>query len=139
MALSNDAVFPQEIVSGVATTTAAIGTITGLAPTNTVLLFTADATDGSIITNMSAIPRATAAANVLVLFSSKDGGTNKYVILMKTAAAQTISTTALATAIDFGYTLAAPLYLAPGESLYVGNTVADPASGYAWQCRGRDM
>lgn len=139
MALANDAVFPQGIVSAYATTTAAIGTITGTAPTNTVLFFTADATDGSILTKITALPRATAAANVLVLWGSKDGGTTKYVIAMKVVASDTVSTTDPAVTIDFGYTIAAPLFVAPGESLYVGQTVADPASGYVWRGEGRDM
>lgn len=139
MALSNDAVFPQPIKCGNAVTTAAIGTITGTSPTNTVLLLTADATDGSLVTKLTAMPRATAAANVLVLFISPDGGTTKYAIAMKVVASDTVSTTDPAVTIDFGYTISAPLFLAAGESIYVGQTVADPASGYVWRAEGRDM
>ena len=143
MALSYLPALPQGIRSGYATTTAAIGTITGTAPTNTVLLLTANTANGSIITKITATPRATAAANVLVLWGSLDGGTTKYVIAMKVVASDTVSTTDPAVTIDFGYTIAAPLFLSAsggvGESLYVGNTVADPASGYVWRCEGRDM
>lgn len=139
MALANDAVFPQGLRASNAVTTAAIGTITGTAPTNTVLLFTADATDGSIITKLTATPRATAAANVLVYWVSPDAGTTKYLVTMKIVASDTVSTTDQAVTIDFGFTIAAPLFLAAGESIYVGNTVADPASGWVWRCEGRDM
>lgn len=139
MTLANDAVFPQEIISAYANPTAAVGSATGTTPTNTVLLLTADPSDGSIITELKATPRATSAANVLAIWGSKDGGTTKYLLKQVTAAADTVSTTDPATSVDFGYTIDAPLFLAAGESLYCGIMVADPASGWVFEARGRNM
>lgn len=139
MALSNDAVFPQAIVTGYANSTSAIGSATTTAPTNTVLLATGG-TNGTIITSLTATPRATAAANVLAIYGSTDTGTTKYQIAQKVVASDTVSTTDAATTIDFGYTISAPLFLKAGEQLYVGNMVADPAtSGWIWRFVGRDM
>ena len=139
MTLALDAVFPQEIISGYANPTAAVGSVTGTTPTNTVLLATADASDGSMITELKATPRATAVANVLALWGSKDGGTTKQLLKQVAAPAQTVSTSIAAASIDFGYTIDNPLFLAPGESLYCGYMIADPASGYVFEFRGRNM
>lgn len=139
MTLINDAVFPQDIFTGYAVPTAAVGSVTGTTPTNTVLLATADASDGSIITDLKATPRATAAPNVLAIWGSKDSGTTMYLIKQITVSADTISTTDAAITIDFGFTLDAPLFLAPTERIYCGIMVADPASGWVFAFRGRNM
>lgn len=139
MALQNSAVFPQEIVSAYAIATAALGSVTTTSPTNSVLLFSADASDGSMITDLKATPMATATANVLSLYGSKDGGTTKYLINQVAVVADTVSTSDAAISADFGYTLDEPLTLAPGESLYVGIAAANPTSGWVFAARGRNL
>ena len=107
-----------------AVTTAACATITGDTPTNTVLLLTAGA-EGSLLTSLWAIPRATVTASSLLLFLSNDGGTTLRLIDSELMAAFTVAaTTAIPETKFANYTETTPLRLAAGDSLYVGNQVA---------------
>lgn len=138
MAKTFTAPFAQTPKIATAVTTAACGTITGDTPTNTVLLFTAGA-DGAILTRLTATPRATNTASSLLLFTSSDSGTTKRLIDSATMAAQTLATTAGITSTTFStYTETAPLRLAAGESLYVGNQVA-LASGVVFRAEYTDF
>lgn len=52
----------------------------GTAPTNSKLLFTADATDGSIVKAITMATDATVAAQLVAFWISPDGGTTKYML-----------------------------------------------------------
>lgn len=92
--------------------------------TNAVLLVTAQATNGSILYGLRAIPRATVTATQLQLYRSPDAGTTLNLINTALMPAYTMAQTTQAAQTDFGYTEAAPLRLAAGDSLYVGIGVA---------------
>jgi len=107
--------------SGVVT---AACTITSDAPANTVLLVTAG-TDGSVLTALSAMPRATATASELALFISKDGGTTKRFIDSALMSAYTSAATTSTPVTTFSrISDSSPLRLAAGDTLYVGSQVA---------------
>ncbi|AWU95884.1 hypothetical protein [Azospirillum ramasamyi] len=133
MAVSNVAVFPQQLLSGAALTTGANATIAG-APDNTVALFTAPA-DGAEINSVTVLPLATCSATVAYLYASTDGGTTKRLLNAKLIVADTVSTTDEPKLIDFGYS-DGNLLLAGNERLYVGTSVA-LANGFSWRCQGR--
>ncbi|MGF7175840.1 hypothetical protein [Azospirillum doebereinerae] len=134
MATKSTAVFPQTLVSGNAVTTAANVTLTGT-PDNTVPLLTAPS-DGAEINGLTVLPCATCAATVAYLYASKDTGTTKRLIAAKLVAATTVSTTAAATAVDFGFSDSNLLLLAGNEQLFVGTSVA-LAAGFSWHAQGR--
>ncbi len=134
MAVSNVAVFPQQLLSGAALTTGANATIAG-APDNTVALFTAPA-DGAEINSVTVLPLATCSATVAYLYASTDGGTTKRLLNAKLIVADTVSTTDEPKLIDFGYSDGNLLLLAGNERLYVGTSVA-LANGFSWRCQGR--
>lgn len=118
------AAFAQTPKTSSAVATGAAGTITGDAPTNTVLLLTAGA-NGAILTRLWAIPRATVTASSLIIWISSDSGTTKRIKDSILMSAQTISTTAAITYSQFTqYTETTPLRLAAGDQIYVGSQVA---------------
>jgi uncharacterized phosphosugar-binding protein len=124
MAKTFTAPFAQTPKNVTAVATAAVASITGDTPTNTVVLLTAGA-DGAILTRLSAIPRSTVTASSLVLFTSSDSGTTKRLIDSALMAAQTVATTTAITATTFTtYSETTPLRLQAGEQLYVGSQVA---------------
>lgn len=123
MAKTFTAPFAQNPKTVTAVATGAVGTLTGDAPTNTVLLLTAGA-DGAILTKISAIPRATVTASDLVVFISKDSGTTKRFIDSKLMAAYTMATTTATPVTSFDYSESAPLRLEAGDEIYVGSQVA---------------
>lgn len=138
MAKTFTAPFAQTPKNVTAVATAAVGTITGDSPTNTVVLLTAGA-DGAILTRLSAIPRATVTASSLVLFTSSDSGTTKRLIDSALMSAQTIATTTAITPTTFTtYSETTPLRLAAGEQLYVGSQVA-LASGIVFKAEYTDF
>jgi len=94
------------------------------AAANTVELLTAGA-DGSIVTALSAIPRATVTASSLVLFLSKDAGTTKRLIDSELMTAYTATTTTAIPETKFANIAESyPLRLEAGDKLYVGSQVA---------------
>lgn len=124
MANTFTAPFAQTPKTSTAVATGAVATITGDAPTNTVLLLTAGI-DGALLTKLSAIPRATVTASSLVLFISKDTGTTKRLLDSALMAAFTVAaTTAIPQTSFSNYTLTTPLRLEAGDQLYVGSQVA---------------
>ena len=120
---ANSAVLPQAVTGGTAVATTANTTYTDT-PTNTVLLVSS-ATNGQIITKLTALARATVTATELQLFVSPDSGTTKRYVNSKLMAAYTVAATTAQTATDFGFTVSAPMELAAGESLYVGISVSN--------------
>ena len=124
MALTYTAPFAQTTKTATAVATNAAGTISGDAPTNTVLLLTAGS-DGAIITRLTAMPRATVTASSLIIWVSNDSGTTKRMIDSATMAAQTVSTTAGITWTQFtSYSETTPLRLEANQQIYVGSQVA---------------
>jgi hypothetical protein len=117
--------FAQTPKTAVAVATTASATITGTAPTNTVLLLTAG-TDGSILTRLWASPRSTVTAAALYLWLSKDSGTTKYLIDSVLLPAQTVATTTAVAPTPFPtYSETVPLRLAAGDALYIGAGVTE--------------
>jgi len=121
MTITNLAAFAQ-------TTKTLSATVTGVddltsAPANTVIIATAGA-DGAILTELTAIPRATVTASSLHLFISRDSGTTKLFLNSVLMAAHTVAATTAVPVTDFGYTEDAPLRLEAADELYVGSGVA---------------
>lgn len=112
----NSLVTPQVPLAGTAVCTTANSTYTD-APTNSQLLI-ATQTKGARLTKVNALSRATLTATECQLYTSPDGGTTKRFIKSKLMAAYTVAQTTEQASLDFGYSDAAPLILAPGESLY---------------------
>ena len=111
--------------------------------TNSVLLATAGA-DGSILTSLSAMPRATVTATALWIWSSIDSGTTKNLIASALMPAYTLAATTENTRTVFKHadgtviSESAPLRLAAGEQLYVGIGVA-LAAGIMFNARYSDF
>ena len=136
MAKTYTAPFAQTINNSNCVLTTA-GAVNSDIPTNTVLLYTAGA-DGSIITTIEAMPRATVTATAIYLFSSTDGGTTQRLIDCVLMVAYTFAlTTATPSTIFTNYTEDYPLRLKAGERLYVSTGVS-LASGIVVEARGMD-
>lgn len=149
MAKTFTAPFAQtpNVWTAVATTAVALtgaGSLDNDTPSNTVLLGTASATDGGVITSLSAIPRATVTATALYLWSSKDNGTTKSLIASALMPAYTLAATTENTRTVFKHadgtviSDTAPLRLQAGEQLYVGIGVS-LASGIMFNAREMDF
>lgn len=124
MAKTFTAPFAQTPRTATAVVTAATGSINTDAPTGTVLLVTAGS-DGSILTRLTATPRATATATSLLLYISSDGGISQRLVDSAVMNAQTISTTTAVSKTTFtDYTESTPLRLAAADRVYVGAQVA---------------
>ena len=131
----NSIVTPQTPIAATAVATTANTTYTDT-PTNTVQLLAAQ-TNGARMQKITALARATVTATELQLYVSSDGGTTKRFIKSVLMSAYTVAATTAQTAIDFGYTDAAPLILSSTESLWVAIGVTNTgivfrAEGYAY-------
>lgn len=137
MAKIYTAPFAQTVNNSNCVLTTLTGGITNDTPTNAGLVFTAGA-EGSLVTSITAIPRATVTATVLYLFISSDAGTTMRLIDSILIPAQTLSTTAAVTLSSFtNYTEDYPLRLKANERLYVAISVS-LASGVVVEARGMD-
>lgn len=117
------AAFAQTPKTADAVVTAALANLGTDAPANLSLLMTAGA-NGSIVTRLSASPRATITAAGLYLFIMRDGVTFRLKDSV-TMAAQTVAATSGITPTPFpNYAESKPLRLGAGEKLYVGSQVA---------------
>lgn len=124
MALTNTAPFPQVPKTATAVAVAAVTNLGSDTPSNTVQLLTAGP-DGAVLTNLSAMPRATVTASSLLLFISKDGGTTKRLIDSELMAAYTLNATTAVPETQFArYSEITPLRLEANDVLYVGSQVA---------------
>jgi hypothetical protein len=130
----NSIVTPQTINTGTAVCTTANTTYSDT-PTNSVLLFTAGA-NGSRLTKITALARATVTATECQLFRSSDGGTTKRFFDSALMAAYTVAATTKQTKADFGYTDLAPLILEPGEQIYAAIGVTN--TGIVFNAEGAD-
>lgn len=136
MAITYDAPFAQTVKTATAVASAG-AVVAGDTPTNTVELLTAGA-NGSLITVLTAIPRATVTAASLCLWISKDGGTTKHLIDSELMGAYTLSpTTAIPETVFSNISNSTPLRLEAGDKLYVGSQVA-LASGIVFSAQWMD-
>lgn len=131
----NSIVTPQTPIAATAVATTANTTYTDT-PTNSVQLLAAQ-TNGARMQKLTALARATVTATELQLYVSDNGGTTKRFIGSKLMTAYTVAATTAQTAIDFGYTDAAPLILSATESLWVAISVTNTGivfrtEGYAY-------
>jgi hypothetical protein len=113
------------------------GTFVDDNPTNTQLLVSAGP-EGALVTEISAFPRGTITATNAMLFLSKDGGTTKRLVDMKTVAAWTSSTTSAPAQTMFGYSELAPLRLEANDKLYISIAVSQ-ASGVVFKSEWSDF
>lgn len=104
---------------------------------NAVLLMTAGA-NGSILYKLTAIPRMTVTVCQLQLYRSPDGGVTLNFVNSALMAAYVMAQTTQAPQTDFGYTEAAGLRLAVGDSLYVATGVAF-ATGVMFDATAEDL
>lgn len=124
MPLTNSPVFPQGPRLATALCAAAVGNLTSDAPAGAVLLVTAGP-NGSLLTSLQAMPRATPTANSLVLLHSADGGATMRLIDSEVMTGTTVNTTTAIAETQFPrYSESTPLRLGPNERLYVGTQVA---------------
>lgn len=130
----NSIVTPQTINTGTAVCTTANAAYTDT-PTNSQKLFTAGA-NGSRVTKLSALARATPAATELQLFRSSDAGVTKRFFASKLMAAYTVAQTTAQTAVDFGYSDLVPLLLEPLEEIYACIGVTN--TGIVFTAEGAD-
>lgn len=120
---ANSIITPQAPKAGTAVATTANSTYTDT-PTNTALLITAGP-NGSRVTKISAMARATVTITELQLFRSSDTGTTKRLFNSKQMPAYTVAQTTGNTPADFNYSDANPLILASLEQIYVGVGVSN--------------
>jgi hypothetical protein len=136
MAKTFTAPFVQAVNNSNCNITAATSAVSGDSVSTAVLLFTAGL-EGSAITSITAIPRATVTATALYLFTTTGSDTTALKLIDSiTMPAQTLSTTAGITISTFtNYTEDYPLRLKATEKLYVATGVAANIQVYA---RGMD-
>lgn len=128
MALSNDPVFTQGIVTKTVTCTAAKTTYNDA--TNAVRLVpAASVPNGGLVKRLYAIPRATATDTQLQVYRSYDTGVTLLFADSTLLAAYTMSQTTAAPKADFGFSGTFPMRLAPGEELWVATGVACTGGG----------
>lgn len=130
------AAYTQSYATDTCVVTAALANTTTDAPTGTVKLCTAGP-EGSLVTKVTALPRATITAARLDLYVSRDGGTTKRLVGSVLMAGRTVDATSANAAADFGITAEAPLVLGPGEELYAGSAVAS-AGGIVFRAQRED-
>lgn len=136
-----------QTASAVATTAVSLttnGVESSTTVTNSVLLLTSGV-NGSVLTELSALPRATVTASALFIWSSTDSGTNKYLVATALMPAYTLAATTQNVPTIFKHTdnstiisETAPLRLAAGEKLYIGTGVT-LASGIVFNARYSDF
>lgn len=137
MAKTFTAPFAQTPKTASAVATSAVASLTTDAPTNAVEIFTAGA-DGSIVTKLTAMPRATVTATALYLFISKNSDTTKRLIDSELMSAFSVTaTTAIAETKFTNISETSAIRLAAGDKLYVGIGVA-LASGIVFHIEATD-
>jgi len=121
MAVKATPVFAQTTRTAQAVCTAA--KVIDATQTGTQLLLQAGV-DGTIVTKLQAMPRATVTATQLQLYLSRDGGTSLSLVGSAAMGAYTLTQTTAAPTTDFGFSAEDPLRLGPDERLYVAIGVA---------------
>lgn len=138
MAKTFTAPFAQTVNNSNIVLTTATGGITSDTVTNLGLIFTAGA-EGSLVTTITAIPRATIAATVVYLFIASDGtGAVARLLDSILLPAQTLSTSSAVNLSTFtNYTEDYPLRLKANDRIYAAISVT-AASGIVITARGMD-
>lgn len=133
-----------DAVATTATPLTGTGSVADDAPANAALLGTAGA-EGGIVTEISAMPRATVTATALYLWSSTDGtGTIKRLVASALMPAYTLAATTENARTVFKHadgtviSESAPLRMKAGEKLYCGIGVT-LASGVVFSVRETDF
>jgi len=113
--------FPQTLTEAVT----AADDITTTTQTNTVLIAQADATNGGILTKVTAIQKATTVADFrLDLFISKDGGTTQKFLLSALMVTHAVAITTKIPETDFGFSEENTLRLEAGDEIHAGSSTA---------------
>ena len=125
MAKTFTAPFVQTYKTYSAVATAALGGLGTSTVTGAVLLATAGL-NGSLVSKLTVVPRATVTATSLVLFLVKANAPTVYLLIdSELMAAQTLSTTTVIAETVFGNIApTTPMRLEAGDMLYVGTQVA---------------
>jgi len=130
--------FAQTPRTATAVVTAGVTNLTTDSPTGTVLLMTAGA-DGSILTRLTVMPRATASASSLLLFISNDNGVTQRLIDSESMPLQNFAVgTGIAETTFSNYSETRPMRLAAGDKLYAGSQVA-AATGLVFKAEYTDF
>lgn len=131
----NNIITPQAVKTANAVCTAAKTTYADA--TNAVKLVT-PGPNGAVLYGLKAAPRATVTATQLQLYRSPDNGATLYLIGSALMAAYTLAQTTAVPQTDFGYSEAAPLRMAAGDTLWIGAGVA-LAAGIAFDAQYEDL
>ena len=125
MANTFTAPFVQQYAGNAAIVTAALTGIGTSSVTGAQLIATGGA-NGSLVTKLTAIPRATVTASSLALFLVKAGSPTVFNLIdSELMGAYTLAaTTAIPETPFANVTRGTPIQLAPGDMLYVGSQVA---------------
>lgn len=139
MANTFTAPFAQKYKTGAAVVTAALAGIGTSTVTGAVLLATAGV-NGSLVSKLTAIPRATVGASSLVLFLVKASAPTVYNLIdSELMTAYTLAaTTAIPETVFGNISPTTPLRLEAGDMLYVGSQVA-LASGIVFYAEQADL
>ena len=139
MANTFTAPFAQTYKTNAAAVTAALTGIGTSTVTGAVLLATAGA-NGSLVSKLTAIPRATVTASSLVLFLVKASAPTVYHLIdSELMAAYTLAATTAIPETAFGnITPTTPLRLEAGDRLYAGSQVA-LAAGIVFYAEQADL
>ncbi|MBX7147127.1 MAG: hypothetical protein K1X44_07450 [Alphaproteobacteria bacterium] len=106
-------------------------------PVGTVLL-TTSGNEGSIVTNITALARASLASSMACyLYLSKDNGVTQRLLSVKLMASFTFSPTTAQIPVDFGYSETLPLKLEAGDQIYCGIATA-LVGGVVFTCQRQD-
>lgn len=127
MATANSIITPQAPFNAFALTSAA--NTNYQAPTASVLLLAA--IKDTRLTRIISTGLATNTALNLQLYLSKDAGVTKSLITTRLVTAFTVAATTALPTQDFGFSDANPLFLVPGDSLYIAQSVTNTI-GFAW-------
>ena len=137
MAVSATPVFVQSLRITTAICTDADTAPEAVGTTARIPLFTAG-TDGSLVTHIGALPRATIADSVAHLYHQAGGTGDLVLIAAQELPADTVSDTDAPAAVDFGFTEDRPLKLEPGDVLHASISVA-AADGITFWAQGGNL
>ncbi len=133
---ANSIITPQVPQNGACVCTTANTNYTDT-PTNTQLLYTAHATNGSRVKRITALARATVTATELQLFRSTDGGATKKYCNSALMPAYTVAVTTRQAPAAFDYSDLNSLELEPGEQIYAAISVSN--TGIVFHADGADF
>lgn len=137
-ALSHLGVFAQHSRGESVVATSEIASLATTTPTNTHLLFQAGEL-GSLVTRVTAIPRATVAATNLCLFVSYDEGATKHFLTSELMDATTVNTTTKTKEVIFKFFSKENPYRLPGNARLYAGIMVERTSGVVFSATGADF